>query len=257
MKAACAFCHKHADMTGEHLWSDWTNSILGANKYDFQKIDHIEGTCLVWTSKSLNLKARVVCKDCNNGWMSDIENRRAKPVISEMMKHSRPFSLSAHQLESLAIFAFKTFVVADHMMDDRKPFFSPALRSKFRISLAIPSRVQMWLAMASGGAPAIAWSNYTQSRGGLLNGIEFYFFTYRIGPVVIQIAAHRWRRRNKGTSDNKLVQDPNMDSVSATLWPLSRNPIRWPLRAALGARDIEPFCKRWDSLFLQRINSRG
>ena len=30
-------------------------------------------------------KARVVCGDCNNGWMSDLENDHAKPVLTPLI----------------------------------------------------------------------------------------------------------------------------------------------------------------------------
>lgn len=252
-KGTCAFCHRYAELTGEHLWSGWVNGLLGAQKYEMSFIDHLKDKHISWTAKSLNLKVPVVCKRCNNEWMSDIENEMAKPVLSKMVSRGSPFVLSAEDRRSLAVFSFKTFVIHDHSVEDRKPFFSPAARSRFRLSLAIPPCVQMWAGMIRSDEPrGVCMANYRQVRQGILNGIEFYFLTYAVASIVIQLGAYRWRRRVKGTSDNKFVQDANMDSVTPLFWPPDGNAIMWPPGRMLDVDDIEPLRNRWNSLHLIR-----
>ena len=38
-----------------------------------------------WTSSKLDSKAKVVCKFCNNGWMSEIDGQHAKPALSDLI----------------------------------------------------------------------------------------------------------------------------------------------------------------------------
>ena len=103
-----------------------------------------------WSATTINLKAPVVCGPCNNGWMSDLENDHAKPVMQDMILHGAPRMLQPSDIASIAAFAFKTTVVTDHMHPRRKPFFSSATRYRFAASLAIPDGVQMWIGAFSG-----------------------------------------------------------------------------------------------------------
>lgn len=77
-KELCAFCPATANITGEHLWSDWASRVLGPRKYNLHR-EMPDGRVLRWATKGLNEKAPVVCGDCNNGWMSDIEGE-LKPL---------------------------------------------------------------------------------------------------------------------------------------------------------------------------------
>jgi hypothetical protein len=44
------------------------------------------GQVTQWTTHDeIDWKARVVCGDCNNGWMSDLENDHAKPVLTPLI----------------------------------------------------------------------------------------------------------------------------------------------------------------------------
>jgi hypothetical protein len=59
----CAFCNRTAKLTGEHVWSDWLNSIFPPSTYFYR------------------LKAKIVCRACNNGWMSNLESQHAKLYV--------------------------------------------------------------------------------------------------------------------------------------------------------------------------------
>src|SRR6266568_2576585 len=116
----CAFCQQEATMTGEHIWSDWVNRLLGQHKYityrkDIYRTNPIPETYSQWITNGFNLRAKVVCKECNNGWMSDLENTHAKPVITRMVLSQEKLFLSEAERRSLAAFAFKVAVVADHL----------------------------------------------------------------------------------------------------------------------------------------------
>jgi hypothetical protein len=173
---SCAFCPTIADLTGEHLFSNWTNRMYTLRRY---------------TVRSINIKAVVVCGKCNNGWMSDLENNHAKPAMKDVILHGSPCLLQSRDIASIAKFAFKTAVVADHMHATRKPFFSPAIRYSFAKSLTIPDGVQMWLGAFDGrhARSGSITARYLKKNVSVLRGFEFYVVTYITGHLAFQVLA--------------------------------------------------------------------
>src|SRR5579859_3041768 len=110
MPKECAFCSSTATQTGEHLWSDWMNTILGDRRYIFRRVDTETLKISKWEASELNVKARVVCGVCNSGWMSQVDRDEAKPILRHLIIDSTHRPLPIRQLISLAIFAFKTAV---------------------------------------------------------------------------------------------------------------------------------------------------
>jgi hypothetical protein len=88
----CAFCGlpfgprgSARQKTGEDALPKWLLGVMpgeGSLTYTRQAVHG--GPLRVWTNKELAIVARQVCKKCNNGWMSDLENR-AKPVLTRIM----------------------------------------------------------------------------------------------------------------------------------------------------------------------------
>lgn len=146
---SCAFCHREAKMSGEHIWSEWIGKVLGGSRrYAFRRVDPNGRTLNTWNSDELDLTAKVVCEPCNNGWMSDIERDHAKPTFAPIID-GEPFCLLPLGIKSAAIWAFKITVIADHIQSNRLPFFTEIERTIFKERLDIPAGVQMWLAAYS------------------------------------------------------------------------------------------------------------
>lgn len=99
-----------------------------------------------WMGTGIDITAKVVCKPCNEGWMSNLEDRHARPALSDLIVGNNPVPLTHSRARAIARFSFKTAVVVDHMSRDREPFFSTKVRYRFAKSLSIPNNVQMWLA---------------------------------------------------------------------------------------------------------------
>src|SRR5712671_6639997 len=102
MPQECAFCQETANLTFEHIFSDWMNALFPGKKL-FQKIGE-SGTGLTpFIAKDLNLKAKVVCKSCNLGWMSKLENEHAKPAIADLIRGKLNIPISQSRARSIAI----------------------------------------------------------------------------------------------------------------------------------------------------------
>jgi hypothetical protein len=110
----CAFCPSPAVAHGgEHAWSDWMNKLITGKLFRFASFTET-GEIRTWRKRKLDAKLPVVCEPCNNGWMSDLENKDAKPAIKDLIVSDKIVKLSPERLKSIARFAFKTAVVADH-----------------------------------------------------------------------------------------------------------------------------------------------
>lgn len=118
MGKECAFCPSTATLTGEHVWSNCINSVLSSPKFTYEQRDKHNVEIKSWQSSKLNLKARVVCAECNRTWMSEIDNNEAKPIQRHLLTDLRPRRIPIPRLISIAIFAFKTAVIGDYR--DRK-----------------------------------------------------------------------------------------------------------------------------------------
>lgn len=92
-KKRCIFCQEEKKLSKEHLWPNWLNGYVEKcpkDKYINEiysglpkNVPELEKT-LERSGNLLTLKFRVVCEECNNGWMSDIEES-VKPFFIATM----------------------------------------------------------------------------------------------------------------------------------------------------------------------------
>jgi hypothetical protein len=253
----CAFCLRAAKMSGEHMWSAWIERLFAdfTGRYSFKTLVS-EGVTKHWKSGSINLKAHVVCEPCNNTWMSDID-AEAKMTMKDMIRCAAHVTLLRRGIASIATFAFKTAVVADHVRPDRRPFFSHSARKRFATTLEIPTGVQMWLA-AFRGAHLLSGRytmHYAKVRSGRFKGFELYIFTYVAGFLGLQVTGWRWAsiaKRRRFTP--VLAQDPAFGPVAVPFWPSDGTPVVWPPPAHFDDQSVEIFANRWGRL-VERVTA--
>jgi hypothetical protein len=242
-------------MDGEHLWSDWMARLVGIkSQFTFRRFAGGPNSPIIasWKKNKLDWKAYVVCKPCNNGWMSVIDNEHAKPTLSGILR-GRATCFLERGIASMAVFAFKTAVVADQMNASRRPFFSPFVREEFKRTQRIPPHVQMWFAAyytPPGVREGIFKTYYLQIKGGRNKGFEFYIFTYAMSPFVVQFAASRWMKQSpRRLAHPVLIQHDNWNPVAAQFWPAHDSRIMWPPPTYLDSNSIDVFTyERWKRL---------
>ena len=71
----CIFCQRsgHAKITKEHVWPQWVAALMPAekevpNRFRSSELEDIK----TWTG-GYGLQVNDVCRNCNNGWMSRLE----------------------------------------------------------------------------------------------------------------------------------------------------------------------------------------
>ena len=237
----CAFCSHSAKLSGEHIISDWINPLFPGEKV--ATFTDTKGREREWTSPDLDWTAKVVCKKCNETWMSDIESLHAKPVMTRLIQGEFNIPIGPPEARSIALFAFKTAVVLDHTRRDRPPFFSKDLRHAFREHLIIPNIAQMWMCAYAPGARRIN-VHFGHWRGDLspTYPIRIYVCTCGIGNFAFQVVTIN----QPGFAS--FMPLPGFEDLAVPLWPTVLPNFVWPPRKGLmSAQEFKKFCFRWES----------
>lgn len=173
--------------------------------------------------------------------MSKIENDHAKPALTDLIVGDLGISITQSRAHSIALFAFKTAVVFDHLARNRQPFFERSARHEFGRSLTLPLNVNMWLA---GFSPAGKGNAHTGYHTGTLpntGGISMYVCTYAVGHVVLQTVGC-----NASDVHQIMPKTKQFDGLSIPFWPEIPNGFIWPAGEVLQTvDDFDSFCMRW------------
>jgi hypothetical protein len=211
-----------------------------------RRFDHDNAADKEWHWNSLDFKASVVCKKCNETWMSDIENRHAKPVLTPLISGEVNIPIDLAKARSMALFAFKTAVVLDHSQRDRSgPFFDRSSRHAFRENLRIPRSVQMWLCpfrWHRGNGAFLTLYHQPESSSG--ENWLMYVCTFAVGNVAIQVVAV------KDKSERATITPVTIPEILAVpFWPGLQRDYIWPRGQTLQSReDFRAFAGRWQKI---------
>jgi hypothetical protein len=234
-------------MTGEHLWSAWAGELFGEKNYVHSRKEE-DGRVITWQGRELNVKAKVVCGECNHGWMSDLESRM-KGVAADMVARGSRTSLGEKEIATIAAFGFLKSVVGDYMHENRPPFYTAEERHLFRGALTVPRGVQIWLA-GMDGPHGVFKSMGAEAPLNTPGRIKLNVFTYGLGYLLIQVVGVRWMKksRDKYSSPPLLIQDPTQDALSIPIWPTCDTPVLWPPPLQVPHKSVDPFVQRWINL---------
>jgi len=254
-KEECAFCPSQATATGEHLWSDWINGILSDRIYQFKKVDAKKLTVKNWEASELNLKSRVVCGQCNSGWMSQLDGSEAKPILRHLIVDLGPRQLPIRWLISLALFGFKTAVISDHVSIRNAPFFSREQRHNFARTLQIPGGVYMWFGALKHDRKGVFTSRHVIPAIPSQDHFRLYSFTYAAGHFVLQVVGAKWTSDDAKRIPFPYIEQSPKDAVMMTaFWPIwiPQINISWPPSQYLTDDSVDALANRWGTLNLVR-----
>jgi hypothetical protein len=228
------------------MWDAWINKKLPPLTYRARKRYSLDSPLIEHDADSLNEKLPVVCRQCNNGWMS-VLSLKVKDRFERAILDAEPFSLGPRDAAILAAFTFMKAVVTNHLTI--QPFFTRAVRRQFKDSLAIPPVTQMWVAVFHGESFMSTRSNFgvngTKQLGPLFN-IEFGSFTYVVGHLVLQLLAPRWKRvKHSGRPLGTLTPGSGWNPVTTLFWPHSGTVVSWPPSKYFSDDSIQTFIYRF------------
>jgi len=190
-----------------------------------------------WTASKINIKAKVVCRDCNNGWMSRLENDFAKPAMADLILGKRIGELSKKRARGLSLFAFKTAVISNFTLPEKEWFFDTSDRHAFRRSLTIPPNVSMYLVGMAELFHGASFSHNVSWADLSLNVCSFC-----VGHMGFQVVSGKGR-----LSTGNFQCIPTPPGLVACVYP-NLDQISWPRQKVLGVQAFNDFDARWNSI---------
>lgn len=240
----CVFCDHKGKLTKEHITGKWMNELFPGN-LAVKSTDRITGMTREMKWKTLEFQARLVCKKCNETWMSNIESKHAKPVMTPLITGQTNVPIDLAEARSIALYSFKTAVILDHLSRERTPFFDRATRHEFRKSLGIPINVQMWLcgfAGHRGGGHFLTL--YHQPKPASGESWLMYVCTFAIGNLAIQVVAIKNKPRPGYIDPTR-----GFESLAVPFWPGLPRDFIWPATQALrNPAEFSAFAGRWQNI---------
>jgi hypothetical protein len=69
----------------KRIWSKWLRKPFKSKKFRFSQRDGSGKIVKQWSLPGIDLKAKVVSKPCNEGWMSRLKAQHAEPAMSDLL----------------------------------------------------------------------------------------------------------------------------------------------------------------------------
>jgi hypothetical protein len=106
-KRKCSFCQREVKLTREHVFPDWLTSlfpqeVMVTNQFTGSKNQE-------WLTRIFQHKAKIVCADCNGGWMCQLE-KDVKPILTKLIKVEK-FTLNEVEQSAVAFWVQKTILM--------------------------------------------------------------------------------------------------------------------------------------------------
>jgi len=229
------------------------SQLFSDEKHLFRKQFSDDVEMQTWEAKEMNLKAHVVCGPCNNGWMSEFENNRAKPAMRDLIISDNPVQLTFERIAAIVAFGYKTAVVCHAMQRHESPYFpkdvfSPNRLLRFRKSLTVPLGIQVWLACISATdvRNGVVRLRYAKSPVGAPNPFKLYVCTFGAGRFLMQVVATEWTKSYaRRRSVPALAADPRLNEIAVPVWPNGGQSVIWPPRKHLRGDAVNQFSDRW------------
>lgn len=257
MKAqrTCIFCGNKGSISKEHFWPDWlgqyfTKSPNDGNISELHAAKGLQPKKLQFRKgrqgSVLTKKIRVVCKSCNNGWMSALEEK-AKPIlVAGICGHS--LELSQSQLAELAHWACVKAIVGEHSegemaltpSEDRYLVFTQSkIPDYFRIYIGLHSSITQvaYLRHSTTVSRTMSGPN-PPLPSGISRNIQS--ITFLVGPVFFHVLSAR-------------VNDFDWDKVITysqveRIWPHPAAPLDIGLLAVVHSNNLHNITNSLDQL---------
>jgi len=246
----CLFCPS-TKLNQEHIWPNWIvkqfrHRLPGHRGYRVSQTRNDKRILSV--SANLEHTTRVVCRPCNEGWMSRVESA-AKPELTSLIHFAvgvRPVTVEAQLI--LSVWATLRSMVFESLLPAERRLFTQPQREAFKAMLEpdedpnrafqFPVRIFVWLTMLT-GAETNARLNVTTGRNSDQPGTDVHLANFSIGQAYFQVLAF---------GDSAAFGDldkARMHEATTRLWPARDADLRWPPQYRLDVADWPAFAQRF------------
>jgi hypothetical protein len=222
----CMFCQEQVS-SREDIWPQWLTKrfpLSDASRMEAERGGHKLGT---WQTKTPQLlPAKCVCGNCNNGWMSKLENEM-KPIVDSILDEQfRALDVSSQAV--IAVWAIKTAMALEALYLERGFFYSENERQNMRAVSAIPERTSIWIGKCV-NQPNIysAGKDLRTAPGG--KEVKAFVTTMAFGSLALQVVSIRITanlpKEMQVTYDTR---EGPWDKILLRVWPLIPYSQQWP-----------------------------
>jgi hypothetical protein len=122
----CIFCQTTTKMTNEHVWGDWIKDHVErrANKHGHAYVlkprpgEPDEVVVRTRAGDHIDAKVKIVCADCNSGWMSRLQET-AKPFLIPLFKGEN-WSINQTAQSIIAAWIAMATTTGEHISAEKK-----------------------------------------------------------------------------------------------------------------------------------------
>jgi hypothetical protein len=210
----CVFCGAQGKLTEEHAFADWLEPYVPLCGVGSHTTSHAVNKLPVtspsdrietWKKGLLHKrkKLKIVCKRCNNEWMSRLQTQ-VKPILLPMIQGHWPETMSAWDRRGLAAWATMFTMVAE-FSDPNTQTIDFTARERLRLTIEPPDGWYVWVGLTrcvlwrmgfnhfAWGKPTVVWPSSGQSEQEALAAAaltttkkQMQCTGFVVGPVFIQ-----------------------------------------------------------------------
>lgn len=229
------FCGSRDNLTKEHVYPRWLYRAMGVGG-TVQIVRNTDGKDeVIRSARAFDVTVREVCRECNNGWLNDLEQAFRTAMLPALQGHTRPpTSLGIGSQEVVATWAIKTWLLAERAAHQIRggSVESPGTLLHLRREHAPPKTTQVWLGAVRVSDNTFTWLSSLSVRdtAGRSRGTVGAF---TVGAVVFVIYGPMRppdgvRGRYVKIGGDALVQ----------VWPHEIDEARWPPPTILTPADL-------------------
>lgn len=190
-----------------------------------------------WMTLNSVLKAKLVCRACNNGWMSRLEDQ-LKPIFTPMIL-GNPVTVTPSQQERICTWLTKCALLFD-AMDDGEVFYDALDRHHFRRKVEpFYNGVNVWLGHYA-GTNGRAFFDHRTLRAPVSSGnsVKMHVLTISLGKVVLQMGSVKMLDyKDMGKNFEMQPIGPRFAEATVQIWPMNLGGISWPPAVSLNDTD--------------------
>jgi hypothetical protein len=239
----CVFCGQ-LKASKEHVYPKWLRSLQAPYDGVISVVETPQGNQVRPTQVPFDITVNTVCRDCNTGWMHDLEEA-TRPLLTRMIR-GQLCELTLTDQHLLAQWVYKT-VLMIHEQSRAASLVPPEhFKSLFKARVP-PAGTAIWLATQTapvvGPVSSVVFSTIDhhqiedgQIPGGL-DGTTFYSAGLAIGAFCALLFA------NVSSPIQSPLPSAEANSYVVSLWP-STGPQSWPPPSTDGVGGFIAFYER-------------
>jgi hypothetical protein len=235
----CIFCGQ-SPVTNEHIFSrDWLETLMPAtdrfvHRHLREERADDDSFDVLWRKDEFDVKVKCVCRDCNSGWMNDLD-KEAEPFTTPMAMGLETTLPTLRTQTSVAAWATKLAMMCDHTQ--RVPVVESAAHKAFYETRTPVTGSTIWLARTrpegfTAGARSVSWA---MGEGRTTNA---YFCTIDVNHLVLQVFIPR-----SDTPEGWGFDRSKNVAFVRQLWPPGFTKIVWPPPGIVPADKMENFAR--------------